>query len=79
MIYLPVSDMLWLSKEMLEYFASISSWTGRLVKVKAVRKRTYDYILLPRFNDYLNAGLQQLKCYCMLLMKSNIFQEDLIN
>lgn len=62
-IHLPVSDMSWLSKDRLKYFAIISSRMGRLVKGEAVKKSTCGDILLSRFNDYQKAGLQQLKYY----------------
>ena len=52
-VHLPASDMLWLSKERLEYFVNISSWMGRLVKGEAVRKRSGDYILLSRWSNTL--------------------------
>lgn len=76
MMHLPVTDMLWLSKERLEYFVVISSWTGRLVKGAAVRKRTRDYILLSRLTDCLKATHTTAKMlYCILLMKNNVFRK----
>lgn len=50
-IHLPVSEMLWLFKERLEYFVIITSGMGRLVRGEAVRKRKCDRILLSRWND----------------------------
>jgi hypothetical protein len=45
MTHLPVTEILQLFKERFEYFAIISSRTGRLVKVGSVRQIMCGYIL----------------------------------